>query len=358
MAHLFTVNGANATALSRASLTEHGLYEVQHLERWVVQNPEVLGDSVMIVATQFDKWASIAGDQAADRLDILGLDSNGQLVVVELKRDSDRRVHLQAITYAALVASFSKESLGRLHAQYASASGPSAMSADEGLQRLADHVDGDWDPDILAQPRIVLIAERFPLQVITTAKWLTTISGGTLTIECHEVSLFELPADSPLLCASFTKIWPVDDMQDRVLGPRLDEVKNTQKKIADKTRRARTAKVIADEKLVPSGASVTLSLSTWVSPTVVTTVETWLDEDPIRRDITWHNDPWKPLLSAYDPNQAWSLSRLAKRIIALATNGSEPATIAGGDVWRYQDKSLASIAGDFLDSELATTADL
>ncbi|WP_328949275.1 hypothetical protein OG778_14505 [Streptomyces sp. NBC_00184] len=44
---------------------------------------------------------------ARDRLDVLGLDATGRLVVVELKRGTaDRDVHLQAITYAALVSRF------------------------------------------------------------------------------------------------------------------------------------------------------------------------------------------------------------------------------------------------------------
>src|SRR4051794_5447394 len=72
-----------------------------------------------------------------------------------------------------------------------------AITPNEGLQRLIDHVEGDWDSDVLAQPRIVLISERFPLQVLTTARWLASVSGRALTIECHEVKLFRLPGDEP-----------------------------------------------------------------------------------------------------------------------------------------------------------------
>jgi hypothetical protein len=358
MAHLFTINGAKATALLATTMTASGLYEVQHLEQWVVQHPEVLGEGVLIVATQFDKWGSTAGDQAAERLDILGLDSNGQLVVVELKRDSDRRVHLQAITYAALVANFSKELLGRAHAQWLSTREEATVSSEQGLQRLIDHVDGDWDADVLRQPRIVLIAERFPLQVITTARWLTSVSGGALTIECHEISLFLLPGDMPTLCASFNKIWPVEDLQDRVLGPRITEVQETQRKIVEKKRRARSAKVIADNELIPTGAQLSLSLSTYVAPDVVLAVEKWMNEEPSRSDVRWQQDAGKPLRWAYDESQPWSVSRLAKRIIALATDGEDPDSIAGGDVWRYMDRNLASIAAEFLESDQAATDDL
>ena len=75
-----------------------GIFETSHLERWVVEHPEVLGDNVRIVTTQYGKWPSDSGDLAKERLDILGLDSSGQLVVVELKRGTDQNVHMQAIT--------------------------------------------------------------------------------------------------------------------------------------------------------------------------------------------------------------------------------------------------------------------
>jgi hypothetical protein len=60
-----------------------GIFETSHLERWVVDHPEVLGDNIRIVTTQYGKWSSDSGDLAKERLDILGLDSSGQLVVVE-----------------------------------------------------------------------------------------------------------------------------------------------------------------------------------------------------------------------------------------------------------------------------------
>lgn len=87
--------------------------------------------------------------------------------------------------------------------------------------------------------------------MITTARWLTSVSGGALTIECHEMSLFTLPGDEPMLCASFSKIWPVGYLHDRMLGPRIDDVPQTQRKIVEKKRRARSAKVIADNQLIP-----------------------------------------------------------------------------------------------------------
>lgn len=111
--HIFTADGANTVRAERQSLESLGLTEVAHLERWVVDHPEVLGGDVMVVSTQYDRWSSTSGDRAKERLDILGLDVSGQPVVVELKRGSDSRIHLQAITYASLVAGFSENTSRR-----------------------------------------------------------------------------------------------------------------------------------------------------------------------------------------------------------------------------------------------------
>lgn len=48
--------------------------------------PDRIGVEKRIVATQFNKWPSDSGDSAGERLDVLGLVSSGQTVVIELKR--------------------------------------------------------------------------------------------------------------------------------------------------------------------------------------------------------------------------------------------------------------------------------
>lgn len=103
MNHLFTVSGQKATPVTRTGLATEDLKERQDLQEWVIAHPQVLGESVLIVTAEFDRWAGADGALAKDRLDILAMDATGQLVVAELKRGTaDRDVHLQAITYAAL----------------------------------------------------------------------------------------------------------------------------------------------------------------------------------------------------------------------------------------------------------------
>ena len=75
----------------------HGLLERQHLAKWVEQNPSVLGEELLVITSEYDRF-----DKTNERLDLLALDKEGNLVVIELKRDdSGRSVDLQALKYAA-----------------------------------------------------------------------------------------------------------------------------------------------------------------------------------------------------------------------------------------------------------------
>ena len=103
-----------ATPISRTGLAAESLLERQHLQEWVIANPQVRGESVLVVTEEYDRWADTDGVPARDRLDVLGLDTTGRLVVVELKRGTaDRDVHLQAIIYAALVSRFDLDTLAQ-----------------------------------------------------------------------------------------------------------------------------------------------------------------------------------------------------------------------------------------------------
>jgi hypothetical protein len=55
---------------------------VQHIEKWLAAVPELLGEELLVVTTQFAGF-----DKTKERSDILALDRAARLVVIELKRD-------------------------------------------------------------------------------------------------------------------------------------------------------------------------------------------------------------------------------------------------------------------------------
>ena len=115
---VFTAYPGRAELARRIKLAEAGLKERADLQEWIRANPQILGPGVRIVTYEFDKWVSGSGSHG-DRLDLLGLDEDGRLVLAELKRDgAPDTVEMQAIKYAAYASRFKVETLATCHADY------------------------------------------------------------------------------------------------------------------------------------------------------------------------------------------------------------------------------------------------
>jgi len=61
------------------TLAENNRKEKDDLEKWIKTNPKILGEDILIIGEQV--WTK------SGPLDYLGIDNNGNLVIVELKRD-------------------------------------------------------------------------------------------------------------------------------------------------------------------------------------------------------------------------------------------------------------------------------
>ncbi|WP_238011219.1 endonuclease NucS [Dactylosporangium sp. AC04546] len=165
---LYSVDGATATAAQRISLADAGLLERRHLQQWVVEHPELIGDGVKIVAFEYGRWIAGAATPTADRLDVLGVDRTGRLVVVELKRDrAPDSVTTQAINYAAMVHRFSLDTLADVHADHLGAD----TTPDEARSRLMEWAETISD-ETLRPPRVVLMAAEFGPVVTNTTLFL------------------------------------------------------------------------------------------------------------------------------------------------------------------------------------------
>lgn len=78
-------------------LADDGKRERDHLEQWIKSNPLILGDDIAIIGEQVQTTSG--------PLDFLGIDTGGNTVVVELKRDKlPREALVQAIDYASDIA--------------------------------------------------------------------------------------------------------------------------------------------------------------------------------------------------------------------------------------------------------------
>ena len=337
MTHLLKVDGSRSVPCQRTSMSAESLTETSHLEQWITDNPQVIDESLKIVTTQFRSWTSQVGT-ATERPDLLALSTSGELAVIELKRDRDRRIHLQAITYGALVAGFTVDTLSQAHADWLNKNG-AEYTLEQARAALEDHVEDSLDEELFRLPRLVLVAEDFPGQVLTTVQWLATVAPD-LVIECHQYQVFD-QADQ--LVVSFGRIYPVDDLEDRKLRPSAQALTDdVREELTTRKRRAKSVKVIFDHDLIPANAQMTIELHALARPDVVDKVTAWLAADPARTQFTWHQDPTKPLQWAVEPDKQWTPSALRNHIFVQA--GLPAPSFSAADAWCYDGESLWRIA--------------
>ncbi|RCW48189.1 endonuclease NucS domain-containing protein [Halanaerobium sp. MA284_MarDTE_T2] len=86
------------------NLADEGRTESYDLEEWILSNSEILGEGIAIIGRQINTRSG--------PLDLLGIDKNGNTVIIEIKRDKlPREALAQAIDYAAAVAEWDIDQL-------------------------------------------------------------------------------------------------------------------------------------------------------------------------------------------------------------------------------------------------------
>lgn len=334
---LFRVEGSTAIPTEAVTLEQAGLKERADLQEWVITHPEMIGDDVQVVTMEFARWTSAGGNQA-DRLDVLGLDADGTLVVVELKRDkAPDTVDMQAIKYAAMASRFTPESLAEEHARFLSQRGTNT-SRDEALELLTTHAP-DLSSDTLITPRIVLMARDFPPSVTATCVWLTEMG-----LDIHLVT-FQAYRSHEQTLITVSRLFPVKDVEDFTISPRQAEVRQATE-ARKRTQSVTAVKRLVDAGAIPDGTEFTLAEKLGVNSDLHQQIRDWVDENEARGKATWSNDSGAPLTWEAD-QESYTPTGLATKIFTAAT-GQERAI--QGTLWWADDegRTLAQLAGDQL----------
>ena len=208
---LLAVDAAASTKVTASSLPGLGLMERQHLQEWVLAHPELLGAGVAVVTSEFDKWQDAQGADVADRLDILGIDRDGRLVVVELKRDvAPHTTHMQALNYAAMVSRLTVRDVAELWVAWR---GTKDQPLD--VESVEAELETKWllTADTIKSPRLVLIASDYPSSVTSTVVWL---NEQGVSIDLVRFRPYKLPDGQVLV--NFTRIFPIPNVEDFTIG--------------------------------------------------------------------------------------------------------------------------------------------
>ena len=211
--------------LSRKSFSDLNLRERDHLQEWLANQPDALGEELLIIQKEFDGF-----DETRERLDLLALDKDGNLVVIENKLDdSGRDVTWQAIKYTAYVSGLTKTQILDIYQQYLDRyEGGGNAGA-----RLCEFMEVEELEETVLNPgndqRMIFIAANFRREVTASVLWL--LSRG-IRAQCFKVTPFSFGEE---LMIDIQQIIPTPEAADFMIGMASKEneekvVQNTQKK--------------------------------------------------------------------------------------------------------------------------------
>lgn len=235
---MFTVNHQTnrISPVKTKKFSELGFTERKHLQEWLAHQPDALGEELLIIQKEFDGF-----DDTRERLDLLALDKDGNLVIIENKLDdSGRDVVWQALKYASYCASLTKGQIVDIYQQYLDRYEPLQGERDllnqpqNAVQRICEFLDApDLDEiklNLGNSQRLMLVAANFRKEVTSTALWLL---GQGLSIQCFKVTPYAL--DEQLLI-NIDQIIPTPEAKELMIGINAKEAEEKTTEVVLKNR--------------------------------------------------------------------------------------------------------------------------
>jgi hypothetical protein len=146
------------------TFSTEGIRERRDLQRLLKTNIGAIAPGCYVLAEEYGNW-----NDSRRRIDLLCLDSDANLVVVELKRTDDGgHGELQAIRYAAMVHLMTFDDAVNAHAAYLQKTPDEARQTILEFLGWSESKEEDFGKDV----RIVLVSAEFSKEVTSTAIWL------------------------------------------------------------------------------------------------------------------------------------------------------------------------------------------
>lgn len=143
-----------------------GLKERDDVQRTLREHIDAISPDTLILAEEFGQW-----EDSKRRIDLLGLDRTGCLVVIELKRTDDGgHMELQALRYAAMISTLTFDQAVEAHRKYLESLGTSPDIAESRIREYLDVEDGQVA--FSNQVRIVLASADFSKEITSAVLWL------------------------------------------------------------------------------------------------------------------------------------------------------------------------------------------
>ncbi|MGJ8674601.1 MAG: hypothetical protein ACSHWP_01525 [Pseudoalteromonas sp.] len=251
---IYKIENETLTQVQRTTFGDAGVFERQHLQAMLRDQIEIVSPDTMVVAEEFGEW-----EESKRRIDLLGIRTDGSLVVIELKRTEDGgHMELQALRYAAMISTLTFSKLVTIYKQYLD---KRCIEADAREQLLNFLELDEPDEDNFAQEvKIVLASAEFSKELTTSVIWLNDFG---LDIKCVRMHPYE---NGDQLLLDIQTVIPVPETADY-------QIKIREKKQQERAARSQSRDTTKFD-LTVNGKTYTSLKKRWLVHTVVSELVT------------------------------------------------------------------------------------
>lgn len=185
-----------------------GFHEREHLQEWLANEPKALGEDLLIIQKEFDGF-----DDTNERLDLLALDKDGNLVLIENKLDdSGRNVVWQALKYASYCSTLNKAQIVEMYQKYLNrwCGGGDARALICEFLEVPDL--GEAVLNSGNQQRLVFVAAKFRKEVTSTVLWLLS---HKIRLQCFKITPYGMGES---LFLNLEQIIPTPEAAEFMIG--------------------------------------------------------------------------------------------------------------------------------------------
>lgn len=193
--------------IEKKTFSELGFKERKHLQEWLAHQPSAFGEELLIIQKEFNGF-----NDTNERLDLLALDKEGNIVVIENKLDdTGRDVTWQVLKYASYCSTLNKEQIRNIYQEFLDKE-KFGEKAEENLTEFFEQEYEELSLNKRQSQRIVIVAANFRKEVTSNVLWLLDFK---LRIQCFKATPFAL---NDQLFLTMEQIIPTKDTEDFVIS--------------------------------------------------------------------------------------------------------------------------------------------
>ena len=204
-------------------LSKLGFREREHLQEWLENTPDAFGEDLLFIQKEFDGF-----DETKERLDLLAIDKQGNLVVIENKLDdSGKDVTWQVLKYASYCSTFSTKQIKVIYQSYLDKKGVNENAENN----ISDFLGAEDFSEIQLNKtqRIILVSGDYRKEVTSTVLWL--LQRYNLKIQCFKATPFSFGEQ---ILLNIEQIIPVHEVEEFTIkmAEKAQEEQSTQEEQA------------------------------------------------------------------------------------------------------------------------------